>query len=121
MRSAHLGRIEVQLFSDLVEMHFQRIARLGCAVSPFRPTWGLVRKNARTLKLVTWYVVSNSLQCAGVEGAGNSIASVGAAIEKRFEVHRRDGAVFFHTSLHLHEDGMPPTMAVKDFFARERE
>src|ERR1044072_4136391 len=120
MPATNLNRIEFELFRNLVEMNFQRVTRLRCAVPAFWTTRRLVRKGAQPLELVTRHVIRDRLQRARVERTRNSIASVCTAIEKRLKVHRGDRAIVLHTRLHTHQHRMPATMTVKHLFARQR-
>src|SRR5258707_15748169 len=47
--------------------------------------------------------------------------SIGAAINERLQMHGGDGAVFFHASFEIHQDGMAAAMAVENFFACEAD
>src|SRR5438105_11391941 len=100
-------------------MNFQSITRLRRSMSALWTTRRFVREDTRAFKFVARDVVRHSLQSAGVEGAGDSITSVCAAVEERREVHRRDRAVFFHTGLDMHQHRMPAAMTIKNFFARQ--
>src|ERR1051326_7196100 len=119
MPPSHLCRIEIQLLGDLIEMNFQRITWLRRSVPALRSTRRFVRENARSLKFVTRHFVSNGLERAGVEGAGNAVTSICPAVKKRFEVHRRDRAVFLHPGLDVHQHRMTPAMTIEDLFARQ--
>src|SRR5215216_5484093 len=120
MIAADLDRIQSELLGDLVEMNFQRIARLRRAVPAFWTTWSLIRKSAQSLKLVTWHVISHSLQRSAVERAHHPITPVRATIEKRLKVHRSDRAVVLHTGFDFHQHRMPPAVTIKNFFTRQR-
>src|SRR5438105_15806856 len=67
MSFAHLGRIEIEFFRDLVEMNFERVARLGRAVSSLRPARRFVGENARAGELVTRHCISDRLQSTGTK------------------------------------------------------
>src|SRR6266850_5974115 len=99
MRSAHLCRIQSQLFGDLIEMYLQRVTRLRRAMAALRPARRFVGESAQALEFVTRHVIGDSLQSPGVEGARHSIAAIGPAIKERFEMHRCDRAVFLHPGL----------------------
>src|SRR5437588_1322679 len=120
MLTPHLGRIEIQLLCDLVEVNLKRVTRLRRSVSAFWTAGRLVRKHTCALKFVPGHFISDGLQGAGVERACDSITSIGAAIEKRFEVHRGDRAVFLHTGLDVHEHRMAAAMTIENFFACQR-
>src|ERR1043166_5199247 len=95
MLPAHLGRIELQLFSNLVEMDFERIPRLRRTVPSLWSTGRLICKDAGALEFIARHFVRHRLQRAGVERARDAVAAVRATVEKRFEVNRRDRATFF--------------------------
>ncbi len=120
MRSAHLRGIETQLFSDLVELNLQRITRLRRAVPALWSARRLVGEDTQAIEFVTRHFVSHRLQRARVKRARDAVASVSPAVEKRFEMHRGNRAVFFHPGLDLHQHRMAATMTVEDFFARQR-
>src|SRR5712692_1796717 len=117
MCSAHLCRIETQLFGDLVEMNFQRIARLGRAVPALWSARWLVCENTQSFEFVLRHFVSHRLQRAGVERARDAVTPISAAIKKRFEMHRDDRAVFLHSGLDVHQHRMATTMTIENFFA----
>src|SRR3989442_768013 len=119
MLTTHFSRIEIQLFSNFVEMNFQRVTRLRRAVATLWPARRFVRKDAHAFELVARHLISNSLECAGVERARYAVTSVRAAVKERFEVHRGNRAVFLHPGLHMHQHGMATAMAIENFFARQ--
>src|SRR5438067_4221258 len=119
MLTTHFSRIEIQVLRNLVEMNFQRVTRLWRAVPTLRPARRFVREDAHALKLVARQFVGHGLQSTGVEGARYTVTSVCSAIKERFEVHRRDRAVFLHSGLHVHQSRMATTMAIENFFARQ--
>ena len=82
MRFAHLCRIQPQLFSNLVEMYFESIARLWRAVAAFGPARWFVGKDAQPFEFVAGHFVSHRLQRAGIERARHAVAAIGAAVEK---------------------------------------
>src|SRR5437016_10923665 len=102
MRSTHLCWIQPQLFGDFVEMDFERVTGLRRAMPAFRPARRFVGESAQPLEFITGNVVGNSLQSTGVERARDSVAAVRAAVKKRFEMHRRDRAVFLDAGLNVH-------------------
>src|SRR6185369_9433739 len=120
MLTSNLYRIEFQLFGNLVEVNFQRITRLRCAMPAFWTTRRLVRESAHSLKLVTRHVISNGLQRPRVERTRNAVTPVRTTIEKRLKVHRSDRAVILHARFDSHQHRMASPMAVKNFFARQR-
>src|SRR2546425_9729608 len=115
MRFAHLCRIQTQLFGDLVKVNFECVTRLRRAMPALGPAWRFVGEGAQTLEFVTRNIVSDRLQSSGVERARDSIAAIGPAIKKRFEMHRRDRAVFFDSGLNVHQNGMATTMTIENF------
>ena len=119
MITTNLNRIEIQLLGNLVEVNFQRITRLRRSMSSLRTARWFVCEHARALKLVARHLVRHGLQRAGVERAGDTVTSVGAAVEKRFEVHRRDGAIFLHARLNVHQHRMTAAMTIENFFTRQ--
>src|SRR6266536_4192611 len=119
MRFAHLGRIKPQFLRNLIEMNLQGIAWLWRAMASLGTARWLIGEDPQTLKLVTRHFISNRLQDTRVERAGDAITSVGAAVEKRFEMHRSDRAIAFHAGLYPHQHRMASAMTIEDFFAGE--
>src|SRR5215213_4446085 len=117
MATSNLNGIEAQLFRDLVEVNFQRVTRLRCAMSALWTTRGFVRKGTQTLKLVTGHVIRHCLKRARVERTRNAVTSVRTTIEERLKMHRSDRAVVLHSSLHSHQHRMATAMTIKNFFA----
>src|ERR1043166_7843836 len=101
-------------------MKFEGITRLWRTVSPLRTARWLVGENADAFKFVARNFVSNSLQRTGVERAGNAVAPVRPAVQKRFEMHRGDRAVMLHPGLDVHQYRMAAAMTIENFFARQR-
>src|SRR4051812_16654348 len=101
-------------------MNFKRVSRLWRTVPALWATWWFIRENAHALEFITRHLIRNGLQGARVERARDAVTAIGAAVEKRFEVHARDGAVFSDAGLNVHQNGMPPAMTIEDLFARER-
>src|SRR5713101_4502910 len=99
MCSAHLCRIQTQLFGNLVEMDFERVTRLRCAMPTLGSARRFVGESAQALEFVTRHVIRDRLQSPGVERTRDSIAAIGPAVKERFEMHRRDRAVFLHPGL----------------------
>src|SRR5687768_11975850 len=94
MLAANLRRIERQLFGNLIELDFDRVSRLWCAMAALGATRRLVGEYAHALKLVTRHVVRDGLQRARVERARDAIAAICAAIQERLEMHSGNRAVF---------------------------
>ena len=88
-------------------------------MSSLRTARWFVCEHARALELVTRHLVRHGLQRAGVERARDAVTSIRAAIEKRFEMHRRDRAIFLHARLNVHQHRMTTAMTIEDFFARQ--
>src|SRR4030095_6565695 len=103
-----------------MEMNLQGVSRLWRAMSSLRSARWFVCESAQPFEFVTRHVVGHRLQGPGVERARDSIASVGAAIQERFEMHGGDRAVFLHSSLDMHQNRMPATMTVENFFSSQR-
>ncbi len=120
MPASNLNRIERQLFGDLVEVNFERVTRLRCAVPAFWTTWRFVCEGAQPLKLITRHVISDCLQRARVERTRNAVTSVRTTIKIRLKMHSGDRAVVLHTGFDSHQHRMASAMAVKNFFARQR-
>src|SRR5687767_6433799 len=110
MITTNLNRIETELLGNLVEVNFQTITRLRRSMSSLGTARWFVCEHARALKLVTRHLVRHRLQRAGVERAGDTVTSISTAIEKRFKVHRRDGAIFLHACLNVHQHRMTTAM-----------
>src|SRR6266436_9383696 len=62
MLETQLRRIYAELLGDLVDVDFEREARLRRPVAPFRSTRRLVRKRPCALELVAWNVIGDGLQ-----------------------------------------------------------
>src|SRR5688500_3712533 len=114
MIATNLDRIQIQLLGYLVEVNFQAITRLWRSMSSLRTARRPVCKHACDLELVTRHLVRHGLQRAGVERAGDPVTSVRAPIEERFEMHRRDGAIFLHARLNVHQHRMAAAMTIEN-------
>src|SRR5438445_4854083 len=101
-------------------MNVERVARLRRAMATLWSTRRLGGESAQPLELVTRHFVGHGLQSTGVECARYAITPVGAAVQKRLEVHCGNGAVLLNAGFDVHQHGMPSTMAIENFFARER-
>ena len=88
-------------------------------MSTLRSARRFIRESAATLITIARDVIGSSLQRASVKGAGNSVRAVGAPVNQRLEMHSGNRAIFFHARFKFHQDGMPATMAIEDFFTRE--
>src|SRR4030095_12955549 len=119
MITADLNWVEIELFGDLVEVHLKAITRLWCAVTSLRSARRFVCESAQSLEFVARHVISDCLQRARVERAGDAVAAVSAAIQERLEMHSRDRAIFLHTRFELHQDRMSASVTIKNFFTRE--
>src|SRR5882672_9299870 len=117
MLFAHLGRIKVQLFGNLVDLNFQRKSRLWCSVAAFWSAGWFVCKRTQTAKSVTRYVVRYGLQRSGIKRRGNAVASIRTSIQERLKIHRCDSAVFLYAGFDFHQDGMSAAMAIENLFA----
>ena len=116
-----IGRIDLQLFRDFIELHFLAKARLHGTVSALRSTWRFIRERAAALESIARYMVSRGLQRASVKRAGHAVRAVRATIDQRLQMHGGDGAVFFHAGFEIHQDRVAAAMAVKNFFARQAD
>ena len=67
------------------------------------PQGGLLVNTRSALEFVARHVVGDRLQRARVERAGDTVTSVGTAIQKRLEVHPGNRAVFFHAGFDMHQ------------------
>ena len=79
----------------------------------------LVGEGAQAAEAVARDFVGDGLQRARVEGRGDAVGAVGAAVEERLEVERGDRAVLLDADLALHQDGVAAAVAVEDLLARE--
>ena len=71
----HVGGIEPELLGRLVELTFEREARLDRAVAALGSARRLVGEDARALELVHGDLVGDRIEHAGVEGGGDAVAS----------------------------------------------
>ena len=118
---AQIGGIDRQAFGDLVELHFLAEPRLRRAVTALGTARRLVGEHAAAAEAVARNVVGHGLQRAGVEGAGDAVRSVGAAIEQRLQIQARDPAVVRHAGAEAHQHGMTAAMAIEHLFAIEAD
>ncbi len=118
---AQLGRVELELLGDLVELHFLAEARLRRAVAAFGAARRLVGERAARVEFVARQLVGHRLQHAGVERAGRAVRAVAAAIEQRLQMHAGERAVLVHAGAHFHQHGVPPAMHVEHFLAVEAD
>jgi len=119
MSEAHLRRVQLEFVGYLVNLHFESEARLRRAVPALGAARRLVGEGAQALEAIVRHVVSDGLERAGIEGRGDAVGAVCAAVEISLEVHRGDCAVGTHARFDFHQDGMSPAMAVENFLARE--
>src|SRR5881296_2970473 len=98
MFEPELGRVHAQLLGDLVDVDFQREARLRRAMASLGTARRLVRERSGALELVTWNVIRDRLQSTRVIGARDAVGAVATAVQQRLEVHGSDRPVFLHTS-----------------------
>src|SRR5262249_21246989 len=90
------------------------------AVPAFRSARWFISKHAHAFELIAWHFIRDGLQRAGVESAGHTVTSIRTAVQERFEMHRRNRAVFFHAGLDSHQDRMTAAMTIENFFAGQR-
>jgi hypothetical protein len=81
---------------------------------------GFVGENANAFKFILRHIVSDGLQRAGVIDRGQPVATITAAVEKSFILHRLDRAVAFHAGFRPHFDRMSAAVDIKGFLASER-
>ncbi|MDH5211189.1 MAG: hypothetical protein OEW96_05885, partial [Betaproteobacteria bacterium] len=120
-REAQLGGIEAELFRDLVELHFLAEARLRRAVPALGAAGGLVREYPAGLELEARQLVGDGREHAGVERARRAVRAVGAAVEQRLQVHRREAAVLAHAGAELHQHRVAAAVLVEHLFARQAD
>src|SRR5258705_1355191 len=101
-------------------MYFQRITRLWRTVSALWAAWRFVCEGTQSLEFVTRHLIGNRLQRASVKRAGNAVAPISAAVEKRLKMHSCYRAVFLYASLDMHQHWMTAAMAIESFLACER-
>src|SRR6185295_20009875 len=121
MPTANFDGVNPKLFGELVELDFEREARLWRAVSPLRAARRFIREDSKPLEFVTRHIVGDCLKRACVERARNAIAAIRSAIKQRAKVHCSNRAVTLHAGLHPHQNRMATAMAVEDFFARQSD
>src|SRR5690348_14729560 len=121
MAAANVNGRDAYIFGYLVEVGFEREARLRRAMPALRPARRLVGEYTDAFKLITRHVVGDGLQRAAVEGRSDAVAAIRPAVEERAKVHRRDRAVALHAGLHPHQDRVTPAVAIEDLFARQRD
>ncbi len=117
--SSHVSRIEAELLGRLVDLAFEGEPGLRRAVAAFGPTGRLVGEHPRPLELVHRHPVGDGVDDSGVEGRGDAVRSVGAAVQPRLDVAARDVAVAREARLQPHQHRMTAPVDVKDFLAGE--
>ena len=118
---AQIGRIQPELFGDLVELDFLAEARLGRAVAALGTAGGLVRKHPAGLELEARQFISERRQHAGVERARRSVGTVAAAVEQSLQVHGGQLALLAHAGAEFHQYRVPAAVQVEHFFARQAD
>src|SRR5437762_1588330 len=83
---------------------------LRCSMSSLWPARRFVGKDTHAIEFIPRHFIGDRLQRAGVERAGDAVTSVCTSVEKRFEVHRGNGAIFLHTGLHVHQHRVATAM-----------
>ena len=116
-----LGGIDAPAVRRSCRAGLRAEAGLRRAVPALGPARRLVGEDAAALEAVGRDVVGDGLQRAGVEGAGDAVRAVGAAVEQRLEVHAGDRAVLLHAGLEAHQHRMAAAVAVEDLFARQAD
>src|SRR5438552_7365707 len=82
-----LDRIETDVVRDLLQVQLECEPRLGSSVAAFGTAGRLVGEDATSLEPVCGDVVGDRLQRPRVEGGGDSVRPVCAAVERAAEVH----------------------------------
>src|SRR5262249_19883942 len=83
--AAPVRRVEPEMLGRLVELHLQREARLWRAVAALGAARRLVGEDPRALELVDRHLVRDRVDDAGVEGRGDAVGAVRAAVEPGLE------------------------------------
>ena len=117
----HVRGIETELLGRLVDLALHGKARLRRPVAALGAAGRLVGKDPRALELVDGHLVGHGLERARVEGRGDAVGAVGAAVEPGAEVHARDGAILGEAGLDPHEHRVAPTVDVEHFLAGQGE
>ena len=111
----------LQVFGDLVELHFLAEPRLRRAVATFGPARRLVGEDAAASETIAGNVVGDRLQRTRVERARHAVRAVGAAVEQRLQIQAGDPAVVGHTGTEAHQHRMATAMAIEHLFAVEAD
>ena len=85
LHEAQVGGIDPERDGDLVELDLEPEARLRRAVAALGSAGRLVGEGPAAAETVARDVVGDGLQRAGVEGRGDAVAAVRAAVEERLE------------------------------------
>ena len=116
-----VGGIERQPLGNLVELNLLAEAALRRAVTALWSARRLVGEDTASAKLVGGDVIGHGLQCAGVEGAGDTVGAVGAAVQHRLHPHAGDRAVPLDAGLEAHQHRMPAAVAVEHLLAGQAD
>src|SRR5207245_5003347 len=115
-----LHRVEPDVLGDLFQVQLEGEARLWRAVTALGTARRLVGEHPAALESVRGDVVGHGLQRASIEGRGDAIRPVRAAVERALEVHRGDVSVRRDARADPHQHRMAAAMSVEDLLASER-
>ena len=118
---AQIGRIQLELFGDLVQLDFLAEARLRRAVAALGTAGRLVREHPAGIELEARQLVGERRQHAGVEGARRTVGAIGAAVEQGLQVHAGELAVLGHAGAEFHQHRMAAAVQVEHFLARQAD
>ena len=118
---AKVGGVDLEPLGDLVELNLLAEAALRRPVTALRAAGRLVGEDPAAVEAVPRDVVRDRLQRAGVEGAGDAIRSVRAAVEQRLKVDAGQRPVSLDARPEAHQDGVSAAMAEEDLFAVQRD
>src|SRR5260370_17439209 len=112
-----VGRVNLELFSDLVELDFLAETRLRSTMPALGPAGRLVRESAAALIAIARNVIGGGLEGIGVGRARNSVGAIRAAGNQCLKMHSGNRAVLLDAGLEFHQDGMATTVTIENFFA----
>src|SRR5260370_718477 len=102
-----VGRVNLELFSDLVELDFLAETRLRSTMPALGPAGRLVRESAAALIAIARNVIGGGLQCSGVERARNSVGAIRAAVNQCLKMQSGNRTVLLDAGLEFHQDRVP--------------
>src|SRR5207248_10541916 len=118
--SLQLHGVDVQVAGDLLQVQLQGEPRLRRAVAALGAAWRLVGEDPAALEAIGGDVVGDGLQRACIEGRGDTVRTVGSAVQRAPEVHRDDAAVARDARAHPHQYRVPAAMGVEHLLAGQR-